>query len=95
MYTQNYDYHETYDGYYWNDDYNERHGNYDDGLIFNSKLNIPEFDGRMDACEFLDFLNMVEHVFWYYDPHEHKNVKLVAIKMGKNASIWWENEEAT
>ena len=34
---------------------------------------------------------MVEHVFGYYDPLEHKNVKLVAINMCKNASIWWEN----
>ena len=33
----------------------------------------------------------MEHVFEYYDPLEHKKVKLVAIKMCKNASIWWEN----
>ena len=59
MYAQNSDYHGRYDGYYWNDDYYERHGNYDDGLIFNSKLNILEFDGRMDVGEFLDLLNMV------------------------------------
>ena len=30
---------------------------------------------------------MVEHVFGYYDPLECENVKLVAIKMCKNASI--------
>ena len=30
---------------------------------------------------------MVEHVFRYYDPPEHKRVTLVAIKMCKNASI--------
>ena len=34
---------------------------------------------------------MVDHVFEYYDSPEHKNVKLVAIKMRKSASIWWEN----
>ena len=89
MYAQDYDYHGRYDCYYWNDDYYERHGNYDDGLIFNPKLNILEFDGRMDAGEFLDWLNM--HVFGYYNPPEHKKVKLVAIKIYKNASIWWEN----
>ena len=60
-------------------------------MIFNPKLNILEFDRRMDDGEFLDWLNMVEHVFRYYDPPEHKKVKLVAIKMTKNASIWWEN----
>ena len=28
--------------------------NYDEGLRFNLNLNIPKFDGRMDANEFLD-----------------------------------------
>ena len=91
VYAQNYYYHGRYDGYYWNDDYYERHGNYDDGLIFNPKLNILEFDGRIDVGEFLDWLNMVEHVFEFYDPPKCENVKLVAIKMCKNASIWWKN----
>ena len=33
----------------------------------------------------------MEHAFEYYDRPEHKKVKLVAIKMCKNASIWWKN----
>ena len=33
----------------------------------------------------------MEHVFEYYDPHEREKVKLVAIKMCKNASIWRKN----
>ena len=36
---------------------------------------------------------MVEHVFGYYDPLEHKKVKLVTIKMCKNASIWWKKSK--
>ena len=79
------------DGHYRNGEYYKRRGNYDEDLRFNPKLNILEFDGRMDADEFFDWLNMVEHIFGYYDRPEHKNVKLVAIKMCKNASIWWEN----
>ena len=68
MYAQEYDYHgKRYDNYYRDDDYHERRGNYDEGLRFDPKLNIPEFDGRMDVDEFLDWLNMVEHVFEYYD----------------------------
>ena len=50
-----------------NEDYYKRHGNYDEGFRFNLKFNIPEFEGRMDPDEFLDWLNMVEHVFEYYD----------------------------
>ena len=34
---------------------------------------------------------MVEHVFEYYDSLEREKVKLVATKMCKNASIWWNN----
>ena len=45
--------------YYRNEDYYKIHGNYDEGLRFNQKLNIPEFDGRMNTDEFLDWLNMV------------------------------------
>ena len=54
MYAQDTDYHGRYDGYYRNDDYYERYGNYDDGLRFNPKLNVSEFDGIMDANELLD-----------------------------------------
>ena len=45
----------------------------------------------MHADDFLDWLNTVERVFDYYDPLEQQKVKLVAIKMRKNASFWWEN----
>ena len=34
---------------------------------------------------------MVEHVFEYYDPHEHEKLKLMAIKMCKNVFNWWKN----
>ena len=91
MYARGYDYHGRYDCYYRNEDYYEWHGNFDEGLRFNPKLNILEFDGRMNTDEFLDWLNMVEHVFEYYDPHEHEKLKLVAIKMCKNVSNWWKN----
>ena len=91
MYVRDYDYHGRYDCYYQNEDYYKRHGNYDEGFRFNPKFNIPEFDGRMDPDEFLDWLNMVEHVFEYYDSPEREKVKLVATKMCKNASIWWKN----
>ena len=91
MYAQDYDYHGRCDCYYPNEDYYKTHGNYDEDLRFNPKLNIPEFDRRMDPDEFLDWLNMVEHVFEYNVPPKHEKVKLVAIKMCKNASNWWKN----
>ena len=47
----------------------------------------------MDLYEFFDWLNMVEYVFEYYDPPESEKVKLVALKMYNNASIWWKNSK--
>ena len=41
MYARDNDYHGKFGCYYWNEDYYERHGNYDEGLRFNPKLNIP------------------------------------------------------
>ena len=64
---RDYDYHGRYDNYNWYDDYYKRLGD-DEGLRFNLKLDIPQFDGRMEANDFLDWLNMVEHIFKYYDP---------------------------
>ena len=55
MNARDYDYHgRRYDGDYKDDGYYERRGNYDEGLRFNPKLDIPEFDGKVDIDEFLD-----------------------------------------
>ena len=45
----------------------------------------------MHTNDFLDWLNTIERVFEYCDPPERQKVKLLAIKMRKNASFWWEN----
>ena len=44
--------------------------------------------------DFLEWLNTVERVFEFYEfyePPEAKKVKLVVIKLKRNASFWWEN----
>ena len=51
-------------------------------------MEIPEFEGKNQVDEFLDLLNLVERIFWYYDVPEYKKVKLVAIKKKKHASFW-------
>ena len=71
---------------YRDDDYYEKRNN-DEGSIFNPKFDISKFEGRMHAGDFLDWLNIVERVFEYCDPLERQKVKLVAIKMCKNASF--------
>jgi hypothetical protein len=47
-------------------------------------------EGRIQPDEFIDWLNTVERVFEYQDVLEEEKVKIVAIKLKKHASIWWE-----
>jgi hypothetical protein len=54
------------------------------------KANIPVYEGRIQPDEFIDWLNTVERVFEYQDVLEEEKVKIVAIKLKKHASIWWE-----
>ncbi|OMO69839.1 reverse transcriptase [Corchorus capsularis] len=54
-------------------------------------VEIPEFDGRGQPDDFLEWLHTVERIFQYQDVPENKQVKLVAIKFRKHASLWWEN----
>ncbi|GKV35062.1 hypothetical protein SLEP1_g43380 [Rubroshorea leprosula] len=55
------------------------------------KIDIPDFEGRLQLDEFIDWLHTVECVFELKDILDDKHVKLVAIKLKKHASIWWEN----
>lgn len=53
----------------------------------NFKVEIPEFEGRLDPDEFLEWINTVERVFEYKEVPDNKKVKLVALKLHKYASI--------
>ncbi|GKV33822.1 hypothetical protein SLEP1_g42272 [Rubroshorea leprosula] len=55
------------------------------------KIDIPDFEGRLQPDKFIDWLHTVERVFELKDIPDDKRVKLVAIKLKKHASIWWEN----
>jgi hypothetical protein len=55
------------------------------------KVDIPEYDGRLDPDAFLEWLQTVERVFDYKTVPDSKKVKLVALKFRKYASTWWSN----
>ncbi|XP_031375447.1 uncharacterized protein LOC116189849 [Punica granatum] len=55
------------------------------------KVDIPDFEGQMHPEDFIDWLAIVERVFDFKNISEEKKVKLVAIKLEKHASVWWEN----
>jgi len=54
-------------------------------------VDIPEFEGKLDPNEFLDWLLTVERDFDFKDILDEKKVKLMAVKLRKYASTWWTN----
>ena len=58
---------------------------------YNPRFDIPEFEGKINVDDFIDWLNIVERIFDFHEPPEQKKVKLVALKLRRNASFWWEN----
>nr|GEZ48911.1 reverse transcriptase domain-containing protein [Tanacetum cinerariifolium] len=55
------------------------------------KIELPEFDGRAQLDEFIDWLHTVERVFDLRDIPDRYKVKQVVIKLKKYASLWWEH----
>ncbi|KAJ0800640.1 putative nucleotidyltransferase, Ribonuclease H [Helianthus annuus] len=55
------------------------------------RTEIPEFEGKLLPDDFLDWIQTVERIFDLRDIPDHLKVKLVAIKLKKYASLWWEN----
>jgi len=45
------------------------------------KVEIPEFEGRLDPDEFLEWINTAERVFKYKEVPDDKKVKLIALKL--------------
>jgi len=52
------------------------------------KVDIPEFEGKLDPDDFLEWMQTIERIFEYKEIPEDKKVKLVALKLGKYASLW-------
>jgi len=55
------------------------------------RVEILEYEGKLDPEEFLDRLHTMERVFEYKAIPEDKKVKLVAFRLRKYASLWSTN----
>ena len=58
---------------------------------YDIKVDIPEFVWKMQPDNFIDWLTTIEWVFNFKDVPNNCKVKIVAIKLRKHASIWWEH----
>jgi len=52
---------------------------------------LPEFEGKLDPDEFLEWLHTVERIFEYKEVTEEKKVKFVALRLEKYVSLRWTN----
>nr|GEW22611.1 NAC domain-containing protein [Tanacetum cinerariifolium] len=55
------------------------------------KVDIPEYDRKLDPDEFVKWLRTVKLVFDYKQTTEENEVKIIALKLRKYASTWWSN----
>ena len=54
-------------------------------------VEIPEFEGKLDPDEFLEWLYTVKRIFKYKEIPGNKKVKLLALRLCKYAFLWWTN----
>ena len=55
------------------------------------RVNVLEFEGKLNSDEFLEWLHVVENVCDYKEIPEDNKVKLIALSLRKYASPWWTN----
>ena len=55
------------------------------------KVDIQEFEGKLDPDDFIEWLQTVERIFDYKEIPEDKKVKIVALKLRKYALLWSTN----
>ena len=55
------------------------------------KVDILEFEGKMQPDDFIDWLTTIKRIFNFKDIPDNRKVKIVAIKLRKHASIQWEH----
>jgi len=72
----------------YEEDFPRRHQRRQESSLGDFRVDIPEFEGQLNPDHFLDWLQTVERVFEYKDVAEDRNVKIVALKLRKYASIW-------
>jgi DNA-binding transcriptional regulator WhiA len=59
-----------------------------------AKMDIPIYEGNLDAEELLDWIRALDTYFNYEDVKEDKKVKHVVARLKGDASLWWDELQA-
>jgi hypothetical protein len=58
------------------------------------KMDIPFYEGNLDAEELLDWIRALDTYFNYEDVEEDKKVKHVVTRLKGHAALWWDELQA-
>jgi hypothetical protein len=58
------------------------------------KMDIPAYEGSLDAEELLDWIRALDTYFDYEDIEEDKKVRHVVTKLKGHAALWWDELQA-
>jgi hypothetical protein len=59
-----------------------------------AKMDIPVYEGNLDAEELLDWIRALDTYFDYEDVEEDKKVKHVVTRLKGHAALWWDELQA-
>jgi hypothetical protein len=59
-----------------------------------AKMDIPVYEGNLDAEELLDWIRALDTYFDYEDVEEDKKVKHVVTILKGHATLWWDELQA-
>ena len=58
------------------------------------KMDIPVYEGNLDAEEILDYIRALDTYFDYEDVEEDKKFKHVVMRLKGHATLWWDELQA-
>ena len=59
-----------------------------------AKMDIPVYEGNLDAKELLDWIRALDTYFDYEDVEEEKKVKHDVTRLKGHAALWWDELQA-
>ena len=59
-----------------------------------ARMDIPVYEGNLDAEELLDWIRALDTYFNYEDVEEDKKFKHVVTRLKGHAALWWDELQA-
>jgi hypothetical protein len=63
-------------------------------MSLKTKMDIPAYEGSLDAEELLDWIRALDTYFDYEDIEEDKKVRHAVTKLKGHAALWWDELQA-